>query len=93
MKISGRVHIDLAVLDEGRWGDDRPVQRALQEATWAPPGAEVVFKVKRRQFPPPSGMEWLKSHGQHLGSVTFDCDDPDTIRDWIDRLNNPWRIP
>lgn len=87
MKINGHVHIDLTDL-----GDDAPgyhghkVDRAVQEATFAPAGADVFFAISRGQMPSFIGLEYLREHGQHIGSVTFECDHPDTIRHWCDVL-------
>lgn len=85
MKINGRVHIDLTELSDDL-RDIHPLDRAVQEAADSPTGAEVIFHVRRRQRPPYIGMAWLRQHGQHLSSVTIDCDDPTTIRHWCDAL-------
>lgn len=90
MKISGSVHIDLTDLED----NDHKVDRAVQEATFAPAGADIFFAVSRRQMPSFIGLQYLHENGQHLGSVTFECDDPDTIRHWCDALRrNPMGGP
>lgn len=86
MRVAGTVTVDLAALDPDGWTNPHAVDRPIQEVTYAPPGADVVFIVRRGQHPPLHGIAWLKEHGQHLGSVTVQSADPDTIRRWIDAL-------
>lgn len=85
MKISGRVHVNLTELSDDL-REIHALDRAVQEAAYSPAGSDVIFHVRRRQHPPYMGMAWLREHGQHLASVTIDCDDPDTIRRWCDAL-------
>lgn len=86
MKINGTVTIDLTKIPGDDYDSSRRRDRAVQEATWAPAGADVVFVIERRTIPAFEGLEWLRQHGQHLGSVTFSCSDPDTIHRWVSRL-------
>lgn len=90
MRINGTVRLDLASLDSaGDWSNNK-VERLMQEATYAPAGADIIFVVRRGQFAPPGGMAWLRDEGQHLGSITVECADPDTITRWVAQLRpNP----
>lgn len=87
MRITGTVRLDLASLDVGStFGDTHAVERLIQEAAYAPPGADIVFVVKRRQYAPQWALDYLRSEGQHLGSITVECSDPDTITRWVAQL-------
>lgn len=86
MKITGTVTIDLAKITGEEHSAQQRRDRAVQEATWAPAGADVVFVITKNMLPAFFGLDWLREHGQHLGSVTFSCSDPETIRRWVSRL-------
>lgn len=86
MRINGTVRLDLAAVDGSGWTDTHKVERAMQEATYAPAGANVILVVRRGQYPPIHGVAWLRDNGHHLGSVTVECDDPDTIARWVAQL-------
>lgn len=87
MRINGAVRLDLAAHDDGRlFGETHTVERLIQEAVYAPPGADIVLVVRRGQIPPFHGINYLRDHGQHLGSVTVECTDPDTISRWVAQL-------
>lgn len=77
MKISGHVHVNLDVTDE------HTLLRRVQDAAFAPPGADVTFTVRPRQCPSYQGLAWLREHGKELGSVTFECSDPETVTRWV----------
>lgn len=86
MRLAGTVTIDVAAVAGHLLQDDHQAMRLVQDATYAPAGADVVLKVAPRQFPPVHGVAWLREHGQHLGTVTVQCSCPDTIRRWLDAV-------
>lgn len=87
MRINGTVRLDLAALDDGRmFSNTHAVERLIQEAAYAPVGADVVLVVKKRQYAPAQALDFLRREGQHLGSVTVECTDPDTITRWVAQL-------
>jgi len=58
----------------------------MQAATVAPAGADVTLIVRPGQFGPAWALAYLIENGKHLGSITVECDDPDTIRRWVTEL-------
>ncbi|MFX0539554.1 hypothetical protein ACQBAT_07765 [Ornithinimicrobium sp. Y1847] len=86
MRVNGTVRLDLTAGDPRNWTDTHAIERLIQEATYAPPGADIIFVVRRGQLAPLHGIAWLREHGQHLGSVTVECTDPDTITRWVAQL-------
>lgn len=67
---------------------DRLIERNLKDLCYAPAGAAVTIRVSRGQLVEIAGVECLRAHGRHLGSITIECPDPGTIRRWVDALRN-----
>lgn len=87
-RISGSVLIDLRFSDEheSKTDFDHAVTRLIQSGSLAPMGADVVLVVDPRAWPSYLGVGYLREHGQHLGSITVQCSDPDTIKVWCAAL-------
>lgn len=79
-RIRGSLAIDLRIRD------DHKIDRLIQQAAHAPAGADVVFSIGPRQLTPYWSIAYLREHGAHLGAVTVQCSDPDTIRLWVAAL-------
>jgi hypothetical protein len=75
--IYGAVVIDL------RLKDDHRVLRAIQSAVTAPAGCDVRFIVAPGQYRPAFAASWLMENGRRLGSITFECSDPQTVASWV----------
>ena len=82
MKVTGSVVLDLRPADPDDWHDRRAV-RAVSGLCMAPHGADVVLIVARGQFVDPQVAEIIRSDAGHIGSITVQCDDPDTIARWV----------
>lgn len=84
MRASAAVLVDL-----WRLRDAKPA--ALRGAVWAacaaPDGTTVTVRVGVRQMVDYSAVAVLRQEGAHLGSVIVRCEDPSTIREWVDALN------
>lgn len=82
MRISGTVVLDLRPVDPDDWHDRRAV-RAVSGLCVAPQGADVVLVVARGQFVDPQVAETIRSDAGHVGSVTVQSEDPETIARWV----------
>lgn len=83
----GRVRLNLGATQTGdRWHDwaretTEEVTRMIRTLTLAPAGCEVVLQVAPGQIP--EGIAHLRDQGQHLGPITVECSDPETVRRWV----------
>jgi len=89
--IGGTVRVDLRKFTREAWNfsRDHEYDRAVTDLTYAPAGAAVVLVVSPRAYLPTA---YLREHGQHLGSITVECSDPDTIARWVDALRSGFRV-
>lgn len=78
--------LDVGRLDAG-WRTDHGLNRLVQSATEAPPGAVVVLTVAPGQLPPFGALAYLRRHGDHLGSVRVESSCPRTVSEWVAALN------
>lgn len=60
--------------------------RLVQWAAHEPAGTLVLFRVTENQMPEFGALEYLRTHGGHLGRVEFRCPDAATRRRWADAL-------
>ena len=79
-------HVGGALAIDLRNDDDHKVDRLVQQAAEAPPGADVVFLVRPRQLTPYWSIVYLREHGAHLGPITVRCSDHATIEVWVAAL-------
>ncbi len=84
--ITGTIVLDLRPTDPDDW-QDRTATRALWDLTMAPTGAHVVLVVARGQYVDPQIGHVLRTQAAHLGVVTVQCDDAETIARWIKMLH------
>lgn len=75
LAVGGRLVVNLTQLENDRIG------RALQAICSAPAGADVVVIVAPRQFVPYES-EYVREFGRHIGRLTIECSDPETITNW-----------
>lgn len=86
----GRVRLKLSRFKKADDWDDRQLMaettRALKDLTFAPAGCEIVLEVARGQMCAGEGISYLREHGLHLGRVTVECEDAETVRRWVAAL-------
>ena len=92
--IGGTVRVDLRKYTRDPWSfsRDHEYDRAVTDLTYVPAGAAVVVVVSPRAYLPAGGVAYLREHGQHLGSITVECSDPDTIAHWVEALRHGFRV-
>lgn len=81
-RYSGRVVARLDVMDT----HSHEAFRALQRLTEAPAGAAVSIIVSPGSLPNVPGLQYLRTHGRHLGSVEIQSSDPATVHEWHQAL-------
>ncbi len=86
-RIGGRVVIDARTPDEWSYNADRRIARLIEGAEFAPAGADVVLVVAARQHPS-LALDYLRANGSHLGSITVEAPDGETVGRWIRGLRD-----
>ena len=84
--ITGTIVLDLRPTDPDDL-QDRAAARAVWDLAMAPAGAHVVLVVARGQYVDPQIGHVLRTQAAHLGVVTVQCDDAETIARWIKMLH------
>lgn len=85
----GRVRLKLSHYKPDGWNDREctaEITMLLKNLTFAPAGCEVVLEVARGQYSAGEGISYLREHGLHLGRITVECDDAETVRRWVATL-------
>ncbi|MGN6600697.1 MAG: hypothetical protein ACTHMW_15625, partial [Actinomycetes bacterium] len=80
--IRGRISIDLRGLYPDSVWPESPediIRRSLDDAIYAPAGADVEILVSPKQYAPIYALRKLTDLGSHLGSVTVICSEPETV--------------
>ena len=83
LQATGRVRLDLDTHRANGFEVDREVVRKLKSLSFAPAGAEVVLAVRPAQLWPGEGIAYVRDCCRHLGTVTVECSDPETVREWV----------
>lgn len=86
MRVGGVVALDLRPHDTSYSEDGHELTHKLKCLTYAPAGVDVMIHISPRQFADFQGLNYLRREGQHLGSVTFHCEDAETVADWVKAL-------
>lgn len=84
--IGGVVTLDLRDIDDYYSESEREAGTKLKNLIYAPAGAAVEIHVKARQMPIFQGLDYLRRHGSHLGSINVHCEDADTVTSWVKAL-------
>lgn len=84
--IGGVVALDLRKLDDYYSESEREAESKLKMLSYAPAGADIEIHVKARQMPIFQGLDYLRHHGTHLGSITVHCEDAGTVASWVKAL-------
>lgn len=91
--VRGIVRVDLRA-DDPLPCEDPTLSRRVQFLACSPAGADVVLHVAAGQHVPSLAAAYLRAEGGHLGSVTVESSDPQTVRQWVDALRGheprPW---
>ncbi len=85
--IGGRVVVNARWAREWSFKDDDRVDRVIKELEWAPAGAHVTIVVAARQLVPVA-LDYLREHASHLGAITVECSDPETVARWVRGLRD-----
>ena len=83
LQANGRVRLDLGTNRANGFEAEYQVVRKLKSLSFAPAGAEVVLAVLPAQLWPGEGIAYVRDCCRHLGTVTVECSDPETVREWV----------
>lgn len=88
MNVRGRVVVDAMTTEKWTsFEEDDRISQLVKSAAYAPAGADVEIRVASRQMPS-FALDYLREHGQHLGSLTIVAPDGETITRWVRALRD-----